>query len=65
MKTIRLTVEMVLEVDDETAEHMTTAPGFITIDGVTLGEEGLKVGYINEHEVEPVDVELRVDPVEG
>lgn len=39
--------------------YLTTAPGFITINGMTLGEEGLKVGFINEHEVEPLDMEIK------
>lgn len=29
--------------------------------GVTLGEEGLKVGLINEHEVEPLDMEIKAE----
>jgi hypothetical protein len=52
---------MVLEVDDEVAENMKAAPGLITFDGVTIGEEGVVVGYINENEVEPVDVDIRVE----
>lgn len=59
MRTLGLTIRIVVEVDDAAAKaFLTCPPGFLMIGGEALGSEELRVSVVNEPSVEPTGMNV-------